>query len=187
MPVRPIKQRVFKQCFSPALQNLLFGRNKLCRDQHNPVGEAKPGSAKLLKFGTCPKDVWLIDTQRAKMIRVEKLPPRLMGSWWVSWKPSTCVAVSWDALVLGACAALKATPDGERYISPGKAEWPSLCDTRALLVSQTSCCKPPAEIGFFCRTSRALAEGGGRSNSASPQSEKIRPVALTSCCSLICC
>ena len=149
MPARPIKQRVFKQSFSTALQNLLFRRNKLCLDQHNPVGKTKPGSAKLLKFRTCPKDVWLIDPRSMKKTQVEKLPPRLMGSWWMSQKPSTHGASSWDALVPRARAALEAVPGGEGCTSPGRPERLSLFDTRALLVSQTSCCKPLAEIGFF--------------------------------------
>lgn len=151
------------------------------------VRETKPGSAKLLKFRTCPKDVCLIDTQGAKRVQVEKLPPRLTGSWWVSWKLSTCVAARWNALVPRTCAALEAMPDGERCISPGRPEWLSLFHTRALPVSHSSCCKPLAGIGFFCRMSHALAEGDGRSNSASLQSEKLCPMMLTTCCSLICC
>lgn len=91
-----------------------------------------------------------------------------MRNWWVSWKLSICVAVSWDALVPRARAAPKAMPDGEIYIRPGRAEQ-LLFHTRALLVSQTRPCKLPAETELFCRTSHALAEGGGGSSSASLQ------------------
>lgn len=102
----------------------------------------------------------------------------------MSWKLSICVAVSWDALVPRARAALEAMPDGETCIRPGRAEQLQL-HTRALPISQTSCCKPPAEIEIFCRTNHALAEGGGGSSLASLQSRKLHP--LTTCCRLIRC
>lgn len=104
----------------------------------------------------------------------------------MSWKLSISVAVSWDALVPRAHAAPKAMPGGEIYIRPERAEQ-LLFHTRALPVSETSPCKPPAETEFFCRTSHALVEGGGRSSSATLQSKKLHLLTLTTCCRLICC
>lgn len=121
----------------------------------------KPGSAKLLKFRTCPKDMRLTEGKEGPG---GESPTKLNGE---------LVGVLETQRT---CECKLACPCTQ-----------NMFNTRVLLVSQTSYCKPAPEIGFFCRTSHALADDSCRSNSANLHSEKLCPMMLTTCCSLICC